>query len=104
MPHLLLVTDGQWLDEATVRSKIAEWSAHERVFIDVAADVERERLIRGVRLADLVLSCIRPDDWTRLARELTEMETREPEWRQKINVVWLVDDGQMHVPRADGLH
>ena len=32
------------------------------------------------------------------------MEAREPEWRHKINVVWIVDSGQMHVPRADQLH
>ena len=104
VPHLLLVKDGQWLDDATVRGRINEWSAHERVFIDVAADVEHERLIRGVQLADLVLSCIRPDDWTRFSKNLAEMKARESEWRQKINVVWLMDSGQMHVPRADGLH
>jgi len=104
VPQLLLVQDGNWLDDTTVRGKIAQWSAHDRVFIDVAADVDRERLIRGVQLADLVLSCIRPDDWQRFARDLGEMEALEPEWRQKIKLVWLVDSGQMHVPRADRLH
>ena len=104
VPQLLLVQDGSWLDDTTVRGRIAQWSAHDRVFIDVAADVDRERLIRGVQLADLVLSCIRPDDWQRFARDLGEMEALEPEWRQKIKLVWMVDSGQMHVPRADQLH
>ena len=84
--------------------KIAEWSAHERIFIDVAADIDRERLIRGVKLADRVLACIGPDDWQRLAENLGELEAREPQWRQKINAVWVVGSGQMHVPRADRLH
>jgi predicted acylesterase/phospholipase RssA/CRP-like cAMP-binding protein len=103
VPQLLLVRDGHWLDDETVRGKIAQWSAHERVFIDVAADVDRERLIRGIKLADRVLVCIDPDDWQRLAENLAELEAREPEWRQKINAVWIVDGGQMHVPRADQL-
>jgi predicted acylesterase/phospholipase RssA len=104
VPQLLLVQDGHWLGDETVRSKIAQWSAHERVFIDVAADLERDRLIRGIKLADRVLACIRPDDWQRLAQDLRELEAHEPEWRQKINAVWMMDGGPMHVPRADQLH
>jgi predicted acylesterase/phospholipase RssA/CRP-like cAMP-binding protein len=104
VPQLLLVRDGHWLSDEAVRSKIAQWSAHERVFIDVAGDVERDRLIRGIKLADRVLACIGPDDWQRLAQDLRELEAHEPEWRQKINAVWVMDGGQMHVPRADQLH
>ena len=104
VPHILLVQDGRWLDDDTVRSKIAEWSAHERVFIDVAADIDRDRLIRGIKLADRVLACIGPNDWERLAQDLRELEAHEPEWRQKINAVWIVDGGQMHTPRAEQLH
>ncbi len=103
VPQLLLVEDGRWHNDEVVRGKIAEWSAHERVFIDVAADVERDRLIRGVKLADLVLACIRPDDWQRFARDLGEMEAQEPEWRAKMNLVWIMDGDQTHAPRADGL-
>jgi predicted acylesterase/phospholipase RssA/CRP-like cAMP-binding protein len=104
VPQLMLVQNGCWLSDEAVRSKIAQWSGHERIFIDVAADIDRDRLIRGVKLADRVLACIAPDDWQRLAQDLGELETREPQWRQKINVVWIVDGSQMHVPRADELH
>jgi CRP-like cAMP-binding protein len=104
VPQFLLVQNGCWRSDEAVRSKIAEWSAHERIFIDVAADADRERLIRGLKLADRVLDCIQPDDWQRLAQDLREMEALEPEWRQKINAVWVVGSGQMHVPRADQLH
>ena len=56
VPQVLLVRDGVWMDDESVRNQISKWASRERVFIDVAADIEQERLIRGVQLAEWVLT------------------------------------------------
>ena len=103
IPQVLLVRDGRWMNDGDVRAQIAKWAAHERVFIDVLSTIERPRLVRGFQLADLVLVCARVNNYKPIMDKLRELESREPEWRQKTNLVWLLDGPQMHAPQADQL-
>jgi predicted acylesterase/phospholipase RssA/CRP-like cAMP-binding protein len=104
IPQVLLIRDGHWMDDGEVREQIAKWAAHERVFIDVSSTIERPRLVRGFQLADLVLVCVRVNNYKPIMDKLRELESREPEWRQKTNLVWLLDGPQMHAPQADQLN
>jgi predicted acylesterase/phospholipase RssA len=98
IPQVLLVRNGDWMDNSAVRDQVAKWAAQERVFIDVAADIEQDRLIRGVQLADLVLACVRIPDCNSMLNRLRQMESREQEWRQKVALVWWLQESQMNVP------
>lgn len=106
IPQVLLVRNGDWLDDEAVRSQIAKWAAHERVFIDVSSTIERQRLRRGFELADLVLACVRVNNYQSMFDNLRDLESSEPQWRQKTNLVWLLQGEQMHtpvVPEQDGI-
>ena len=98
VPHLLLVRDGQWLSDDEVRKQIATWTAHERVFIDVASNMETARLVRGFLLADLVLACVQVIDFPAVVEKLTEVQSHEREWRQKTCLVWQLHGGDLHTP------
>ncbi len=98
IPQVLLVRNGDWMDNSAVRDQVAKWAAQERVFIDVAADIEQDRLIRGVQLADLVLPCVRIPDYKSMLGRLRQLESLEHEWRQKIALVWWLQDAEMHAP------
>ncbi len=101
--HLLMVEDGRWIEDEDARRQIVKWSAKERVFMELASNVDQERLIRGFQLADLVLVCIQPENWEATAKRLRELIATEPKWREKIGLVWMMDAGKIHSPAAPQL-
>jgi CRP-like cAMP-binding protein len=86
IPQVLLVRNGDWLNDEDVRVQIAKWTANERVSIDVASTIERQRLMRGFQLADLVLACVNVENYASMFDKLRELESSEPQWRQKTNL------------------
>jgi predicted acylesterase/phospholipase RssA/CRP-like cAMP-binding protein len=103
VPYVLLVSDGQWLEDSEVRSQIASWAGHERVLIDVSSAIEMPRLIRGFQLADLALVCAQLADVESQVGKLHNVQSHEPQWRDKTCLVWLLQDEQLHPPVVPNL-
>jgi predicted acylesterase/phospholipase RssA/CRP-like cAMP-binding protein len=100
VPSLMLEENGQPSGLGKIRQQVAEWSARERIFIDIAAVADEDMLIRGIRISDIVLVCIRPASWQETARRLRILLDHEPRWREKIYLVWILDRNQLHPPVA----
>lgn len=43
-----------------------------------------------VEISEKVFWCVTPDDWNKAVAQLTEVERVAPNWRDKINIVWLL--------------
>ncbi|MGI9515542.1 MAG: patatin-like phospholipase family protein [Pirellulaceae bacterium] len=100
VPQLLMINEGRWMDRDEARSQIAQWAADERVFIEATANQDLDRLIEGIQVADYVLVCIRPDSWREVVGRLRTLLDREPRWKEKINLVWIMEGNQLHPPPA----
>jgi len=103
IPQVMLVREGEWISDSDVRDQVAKWAAHERVFIDVAADIPRERLIRGIQLAELMLACARISEIQPTLDRLRELTSLEKQWRERIALVWWLEGSQMYVPPVSEL-
>ena len=98
VPQVLMVQDGQWMEIVQVREKVAGWAAHERVFIDLSTSNDLARLVRMCQLAEFILAALSTTDYQETLDRLTELQTEEPEWREKTAIAWLLRGTEMHSP------
>jgi NTE family protein len=79
-----------------VRQEILKnWAAHRRLLVDFHADHSIEAMVRVLSYVDIVLWCVRPQDTAAAINVLQELEKNAPGWRDKIRIVWLLDNGQI---------
>jgi len=98
-----LVEGDRTLQEEEVRKQIHAWQDSKRVFIDIDAVLNPERAARIVEFSEKVLWCVSPDNWESAARRLNAIEARAPGWKEKISIVWLLDDEHLVAPWAPEL-
>jgi predicted acylesterase/phospholipase RssA/CRP-like cAMP-binding protein len=89
---------GEWQDI------LKDWAAHRRLLIDVRADYPQEAMIRVLSYADIVLWCVRPQDARAAVEMLQGLEKSVPRWREKIRLVWLLDNRVPFPPYVPELH
>jgi NTE family protein len=92
VPFRLLFENGQLIREEQRRAQIKEWAELGRIFIDVNADHDLEDLSRLMMFVEVVLWCVRPVDASDAKKTLHELENKVPGWRDKIRLVWLLDN------------
>jgi NTE family protein len=110
--------DEQWKPEGDIPFKLfagegrdvrqeilKDWAAHRRLFVDFHADHSIEAMARVLSYVDIVLWCVRPQDTAAAINVLQELEKNPPRWRDKIRIVWLLDNGQIapYVPELNEL-
>ncbi|HEX8798072.1 MAG TPA: patatin-like phospholipase family protein, partial [Terriglobales bacterium] len=80
-------------DTHPVRQEILQnWAGHRRLFIDIRADHPSEVMARFLSNVEIVLWCVQPQDASAAVAFLQPLEKTEPGWRDKIRVVWLLDN------------
>ncbi len=80
------------IDEDEARRQINEWSDAPRIIIDVESSLETIRATRILNACDLVLWCVTPATWRESVAKLETIESQAPSWRDKVCVVWLLDN------------
>jgi len=110
--------DGHWKPEEDIPFKLVagedrevrqdilkDWAAHRRLLVDFRADHLRAVMARVLNYVDIVLWCVRPQDVASAINLLTELEEKAAGWREKIRIVWILDNGQIapHVPELNEL-
>jgi len=103
VPFRPLIEDGRPLSREDVRRQINVWSDSQRVFMDVDASLDPINAAMLAEFSDQVFWCTDDEHWESTVYRLKSVEARAPGWRDKINVVWCLDDGQRVSPLAPEL-
>ncbi len=98
-----LVEGDRTLQEEEVRKQIHAWEDSKRVFIDINAVLNPERASRIVEFSEKVIWCVSPDNWESAVSRLNAIEARAPGWKEKISIVWLLNDEHPVAPWAPEL-
>ena len=70
--------------------------------MDYSTTVDPARAANALERCQLVFWCVTPQNWQASVQHLREMESRAPGWRDKIRILWLLDQGEV-APVADEL-
>lgn len=87
-----LVDGQQRMSELEMRRQVNRWPDSDRIIVDADAAAEPEWVSRMMELSDRVLWCLHPEDADLAAEQLQVVESRAPGWRDKISVVWCLQD------------
>jgi NTE family protein len=99
IPFKLLVGDVEERQDL-----IKEWASHRRLFFDIRADHSAEVMRRFLSYVDIVLWCVRPQDERAAVHLLQALVKSVPGWRDKLRIVWLLDNSNPIAPPAPELH
>jgi NTE family protein len=103
VPFRLLIEEGELLAREEIRRQINLWADSGRIFMDVDAALDPVSASRLVEVSEQVIWCTSPENWESVVYRLKAIEARAPGWRDKINIVWLLDEGQRAAPLAPEL-
>jgi NTE family protein len=83
---------------------ISEWASHRRLLFDIRTDHSEEVMKRFLSYVDIVLWCVRPQDERAAVQLLQALVKSVPRWRDKIRIVWLLDNNTPIAPYAPELY
>ena len=103
VPYRCLIQNEAKISEQEIREQLHLWSDSKRIFVDVSSNYSPVSASNLVEISDKVLWCVTPDNWKESVYRLNAIEERAPGWRDKINIVWLLNDGSPWTPLAPEL-
>lgn len=80
------------LDGTEIRRQIAEWQQAGRIVFDVAVTQDQDRTALAM-VADRILVFVRPGEIQSALQQLRSLDVTARGWRDKIGIVWLLDEG-----------
>lgn len=95
-----LVDGGNFLSREEIRRQVNRWSDSGRIILDVDAAVDPMTASLLVEFSDQVFWCGSSRDVDSSVKHLKAIETRAPGWREKINLVWILENDSWVVPIA----
>ena len=91
------------LEVAEIRRQIAEWNQANRIVFDITAAQNLDWAVL-LRPADCALVFIRPREISSAIERLRALDVASQGWRDKIAIVWLLDEGSNVAPVVPELH
>jgi predicted acylesterase/phospholipase RssA/CRP-like cAMP-binding protein len=86
-------------DQREVRQEILkDWAADRRLLIDLRVDHPTKAFERFLSYVDLALWCLQPQDTAAAVALLQELEKSVSGWRDKIRIVWFLDNSAPIAP------
>lgn len=91
------------------KKQLKEWADLGRIFIDLSVNraIEQERSLeslgRLMGFAELILWCVCPEDAEQAKSILRQVQDRVAGWRDKICLVWILDDTTFVAPHQPDL-
>jgi NTE family protein len=99
IPFKLIFGEGQ-----VGQNVLKDWALDRRLLIDVRADQSPEAMRLLLNYADVVLWCVRPQDTRAAVLLLQGLEKSVPGWRDKIRIVWVLDNKAPIAPYVPELY
>jgi predicted acylesterase/phospholipase RssA/CRP-like cAMP-binding protein len=92
-----LLDGNRLIEVAEIRRQIAEWNQAKRIVVDIIAaqNLDWAALLRP---ADCALVFIRPRDVSSAIERLRALDLASQGWRDKIAIVWLLEEGRSVAP------
>ena len=90
------------MDTEKIRRRAGESLETGRAIFDVDANVDLQRMSQGFESGEQVFWCVTPGNWEASLARLQAVVARAPSWREKINIVWLLQPGE-RAPTASPL-
>ena len=85
------------LEETEIRRQIGDWRHATRIVFDVAAAPDQDRAVQAMT-ADRILVFVRPREIAPVLQRLRALDVTARGWRDKISIVWLLEEGCHVVP------
>jgi NTE family protein len=95
-----LTSDGNYPTREDFRRQINRWSDSGRVILDVDASLDPVNASLLVEFSEQVIWCSGFENVQSSVHRLKAIETRVPGWREKINLVWMLDNDSWVAPTA----
>jgi predicted acylesterase/phospholipase RssA/CRP-like cAMP-binding protein len=99
IPFKLILDKGQVGEDV-----LNDWALDGRLLLDVGVDQSPEVMVRLLKHTDMVLWCVRPEDTRAAVLLLQELLKSVPRWREKICIVWVLDNNAPIAPYVPELH
>lgn len=104
VPERCIVKDGRLLSPEEVRKQSVSWSDAKRVFFDTATAIEMEHVFEIAEISENIFWCVTPENWRESLPRLQALIEKVPNWRDKINIVWLLPGDCRFAPLASELN
>jgi len=98
-----MIEDGRPLTREEIRRQINLWSDSGRVIMDVDAALDPVTASLLVEFSEQVIWCGTVENAESSVYRLKAIEARAPGWRDKINLVWILENDQRVAPRSKEL-
>jgi NTE family protein len=98
VPWRCLIQNEAKISEQEIREQLHLWSDSKRIFVDVSSNYSPVNASNLVEISDKVLWCVTPENWKESVYRLNAIEEHAPGWRDKIHIVWLLNDGSPRTP------
>ena len=96
------LSDGdQLIETAEIRRQIAAWNQANRIVLDITAGQNLDWALLGA--ADCVLVFVRPRETSRALERLRALDLASQGWRDKIAIVWVLEEGSGVAPMVPEL-
>jgi NTE family protein len=93
-----LIEDGHPLSREEFRRQITQWSDSGRIIIDVDASLDPDGASLLVEFSEQVLWCSSSGAARKSIDRIKAIEACSPGWRDKINLVWMLEDDTRVAP------
>jgi NTE family protein len=94
-----LVREGQAREDI-----LRDWATNRRLLLDIRADHSPDTMARLLSYVDIMLWCVRPEDARAAVLVLQGLEKSVPKWREKIRIVWFLDNKTPIAPDVPEFH
>jgi predicted acylesterase/phospholipase RssA len=98
-----LLDGNRLIDVAEIRGQIAEWNQAKRIAVDITAAQNLDWAVL-LRPADCALVFIRPREIGSAIERLRALDVASRGWRDKIAIVWVLEEGSNVAPAVPELH
>ena len=82
-------------DHSGIREQMASWQALDRVIFDIdvsSVELRLEHLRRLLSFAEQIFLVVTPICATKILPELKTVLSESPEWKEKLNTIWVLDE------------
>jgi NTE family protein len=100
VPHHCLIQNGSLISEVEAIGLINSMSDRAPFFFDLDAVVDAERTSNLLEYCEQIYWCVTPDNWRPTIARLEALVRRAPNWKEKINIVWLLPGDMPWAPDA----
>ena len=95
--------DGRMVEVDEIRRQAAEWQDANRIIFDVDAGMTPEHEALLLRLADRAIYFVSASGAHAAARRLQSLDVSSRGWKDKINILWVLGNGQTVPPALPSL-